>query len=253
MEFGQRMLISSNLQEIFWNDSKQQKENIQNIINTIGSSARGVSTSYHLRQAFLIIHKFTQQAITNHERMVAGTASRENANSIIYTDRRANLLKCNESTRKFMRQLKQADVHRNLNLDVDELKMELCRMALWNPQNAATRYGNNWLEVTILQNARQALSMGNLDQCKDYCIRLLQEDWRSLFAECAAKSILFTLGKDVLEGWVERLAELQNVMVTLESLKAPAPAYWQNEMVALRAEAAGLVSSRATGIPLSCP
>lgn len=253
MEFGQKLLISSEMQDAFWSDSKQQNDNVQEIINLIGNAARHANTPYHIRQTFLAILKFTQQAITNHERIIAETTRQESANKFVYTDRRANLLKWNERTRMFLRQLNTADAQKNLNIDAEALRMELCRMALWNPKDTITQIGNNWFEILTLQHARQALSLGNLAQCRNYCTRLLQEDWISMFADCASKSILFCLDKDVFDGWADRSTELDCVMARLDNLRIASPAYWQDEVVALHTEVAGLISTRATPMQLSFP
>lgn len=248
MEFGQKFLISSELLEAFWTDVGQQEANIQSMINTM-SSALQDNTPDHVRQVFLSIFTFTQRAITNHERMIAGTISQENAEVVRYPDRRATLLAWNRGTRSFIRQLIQADFRRNLNLDAEELRLEFCRMALWNPNELTTQSGNEWLEIQILQHARQALNNGNSGQCRNLCNRLLQENWRSVFVDCTVQLMMFALDKNMTEGWSDRLAELQNMMGRLDSLRAGAPVYWKDEVLALQTEAAGLIA-QPPGIPM---
>jgi hypothetical protein len=254
MKFGQRLLLSSKLQGDFWNDVEEQEASIQSITDTINSATVAGDSLDHIRQTFLSIFSFTQEAIRNHERMVAGTISQENSDGIAYSNRRAKLLAWNKGTRSFVRQLVDADAGRTLNLSAEELQLELCRMALWNPNDATTKSGNDWLEILILQNARQALNSGNVHDCRNTCIRLLRENWRSLFADCAAQAILFTLDRNVSGGWPGRVAELQAIADILESLKAGAPEYWKNEVLALQTEVARLIAPTITAsVPLSFP
>ena len=191
MVFGQRLLLSSKMQEDFWNDVEEQEASIRSITDTINPATLAGNSPDHIRQTFLSIFTFTQQAIHNHERMVAETIS-QNADGIAYPNRRAKLLAWNKGTRSFIRQLAQADAGRNLNLRAEELRLEFCRMALWNPNDATTKSGNDWLEILILQNARQALNSGNLYDCRNTCIRLLREDWRTAFADCGAGDSLYS-------------------------------------------------------------
>lgn len=251
MKFGQRLLLNSKLQGDFWNDLEEQEASIQSITDTINSATLAGNSPDRIRQTFFSIFTFTQQAIRNHERMVAETISQENADGISYTNRRAKLLAWNKGTRSFVRQLVQADAGRNLNLRAEELLLEFCRIALWNPNDATTKSGNDWLEILILQNARQALNSGNVYDCRNTCIRLLRENWRSVFADCAARAILFTLEKNMSEGWSGRVAELQEIACILESLKAGAPEYWKDEVLALQTEVAGLIAPTvAASVPL---
>jgi hypothetical protein len=242
MKFGQRLLLSSKMQQDFFNDVEEQEASIQSITDTITSATLAGNSPDNIRKTFLSIFTFTQQAIRNHERMVAGTISQENADGVAYSNRRAKLLAWNKGTRSFARQLVDADGGRNLDLNAEELQLELCRMALWYPTDAATKSGTDWLEILILQNARQALNSGNVQDCRNTCTRLLRENWRSLFADCAARAILFSLEKNVSEGWPGRVVELQAIAGILESLKAGAPAYWKDEVLALQAEVAGLIA-----------
>jgi hypothetical protein len=254
MEFGQKLLLSSKLQGNFWGDVEEQEASIKSITETINSATLAGNSSDHVRQTFFSIFTFTQQAIHNHERMVAGTISQENADGIAYPNRRAKLLAWNKGTRSFVRQLVQADAGRNLNLDEEELRLEFCRMVLWNPNGATTRSGNDWLEILTLQNARQALNSDNLFDCRNICTRLLRENWRSVVADCAARAILFALDKNVSEGWPGRAAELRDILYILESLKAGAPACWKDEVLALQTEVAGLSApSTADPVPRSFP
>jgi DNA repair protein RadC len=85
MEFGQRFLISSELLESFWTDVLQQETSIQSITNTV-SSALQDNTPDHVRQVFMTIFTSTQQAIKNHERVIAGTISLENADGVCCPD-----------------------------------------------------------------------------------------------------------------------------------------------------------------------
>jgi hypothetical protein len=182
--------------------------------------------------------------------MIAGIMSQEAANDAIFSNRRKSLLAWNKGTRSFIRQLIRADAQSSLSLGAEELRMEQCRMALWNPNDENTRSGNDWLEITILQNARQALRDNHLDQCKHLCTHLLGEDWRSVFAECAARTILFAVSKDVREGWADRFMDLQKITSILESLRAGAPAYWKNEVVALHTEVQMLLTTRDPATPM---
>jgi hypothetical protein len=182
--------------------------------------------------------------------MIAGIFSLENTNGLTYTDRRANLLAWNRGTRAFIRKLIEADAQGNLNLDADRLRMEQCRMALWNPSDVTTQTGNEFLEIQILQHARQALNTGDINQCRDFCTKLLREDWKSLFAEYAAKSILFTLDQDVYEGWSERYSGLQKALITLGSMKAFAPDYWKDGVMALGTEVTALIALQKPPTPM---
>lgn len=250
LKFGQRLVTRSELQETFWTDAVEQQASIQNITHLTASTSQAVSTPDHVRQVYLAIFNSTQQAITSHERMIAGIMSQEATNDAIFSDRRKRLLAWNKGTRSFIRQLIRADAQNSLSLGAEELRMEQCRMALWNPNDENTRSGNDWLEITILQNARQVLRDNHPDQCKHLCTHLLGEDWRSVFAECAARTILFAVSKDVREGWADRFMDLQKITSILESLRAGAPAYWKNEVVALHTEVQRLLTTRDPATPM---
>jgi hypothetical protein len=43
------------------------------------------------------------------------------------------------------------------------------------------------------------------------------------------------------EGWPDRFAEMRKIVGRLESLRADAPVYWIDEVLALQTEVAGLI------------
>jgi hypothetical protein len=75
-----------------------------------------------------------------------------------------------------------------------------------------------------------------------------------VFADCAARAILFTLDRNVSGGWPGRVAELQAIAGILESLKAGAPVYWKDEVLALQTEVGVLnAPTFPAPVPLSFP
>jgi hypothetical protein len=236
LQFGQAFVLSSELEEQFWTDAQHQVMSIQLITNSVTNATQNRNTPDYVRHVYLTILHCTQQAITNHERMIAGIISLEQTNGVPYTDRRANLLAWNRGTRLFIQNLVQSDAQGNINVNAEQLRMENCRMALWNPKDVTTQKGSEYLEIQILQHARRALNTGDRGECRRLCTRLLQEDWRSIFGQCMAGTILFALDKDVRMGWTERLANLQKVLGVVVSMKAAAPEYWKDELEALETE-----------------
>ena len=232
LKFGIALVNSADAQEQFWNFSVEQVKATQGVKNTIAYAAQNPGVP----QIYESIFDLIAQSIAHHGKMIINLRAQEDAKQTVYTDRRENLLTWNQGTRSFVRQIVRIDTQGTFNSVKEELKLEQCRMFLWDPANLSTRSGMNWLEFQILQATRDAMAKDDKDVCRTYCNRLISEDWRSLFGELWARSLRFALDKDENAGYAGRLAELQNVANVLVKVLENAPPFWKNEVVALQTD-----------------
>ncbi|KAE9369944.1 hypothetical protein N431DRAFT_345678 [Stipitochalara longipes BDJ] len=232
LRFGVDLINSSDAQEKFWSLGVEQRRAIQRVKDAMAYASQNGAHP----QLNLIIFSFTTQAITHHGKMIINLKAQELANGTIYTDRRANFLAWNQGVRSFIRELVRKDPQGYTSAGVEELRLEQCWMYLWSLHDPNTRSGKDWLEFQILQNARQGIANGDKELCRSYCSRLIGEDWRSLFAECSARFILFILDKDVTAGLSDRVVELKNVASVLAKVLANAPPFWKDEVEALQTD-----------------
>ena len=235
MKFSIALANSADAQELFWNETIKQVNAVQGVKNVIAYAAQNPGDPRINDRIF----NLTAHAITHHGQMIINLRAQEDSNGTVYTDRRKNLLSWNEGTRSFIRQLVRAVgavAQGTFDNVKEELRLEQCRMYLWDPADLSTQSGKNWLEFQILQAARQAKAADDKELCRTYCNRLIAEDWRSVFGECSARALLFALDKDVNDGFAGRLAELQSVADVIVKVLASAPPFWKTEIAALQTD-----------------
>jgi hypothetical protein len=150
LEFGKALLVSSEPEEKFWNHTGAQHASVQSIIDLLEeyerqNPGRVLPLSQHLLD--LII-----RAITNHEHLVATLLALEKTNSVIYTDRRNDLLVWKRAIRSFDSFLRLLPLASALTTELDNVNvnLEICRVNLYSVVNDKAKNGDDYNEYMAL-------------------------------------------------------------------------------------------------------
>ncbi|KAH7370195.1 hypothetical protein BKA65DRAFT_445034 [Rhexocercosporidium sp. MPI-PUGE-AT-0058] len=236
MEFGRDLLISSQGEESFWNNSAQQKAHVEAAMATMASVRGEEFTLEKQRTILLSLIQSMAEAVSNHQVQIAAIQSLEAVNQVRYPDRRAALKAWNRGTRVFLNVLKTTDQGNNIDIVPLLLDLEVARMILYDPTDLTLQTSEEFIEIQSIQLARLDFTDGNFINCRNLCIGILATNWCSIFARCGAAAILFALDKDVYEEWDVRKQDLITANSMMNYCLAAAPVPWKPLWTSLKTD-----------------
>lgn len=242
MEFGRDLLISSQNEEIFWNNSAKQAELVRSATAFMIAAAQQGHSIQNQGTVFIGLIQSTAKAISNHEIQIAAIQSLEAVNRVAYLDRRAALKAWNRNTRVFLNGIRTLDRGGVLDVRSLMLHLEVARMVLFDPTDPSLQTTEEYIEIQSVSLARMEYTDGNFINCRNVCLGLLGTDWCSIFARCAAAAILFALDKDISMGWDRRKLGLVMANEMMEHCATAAPASWKPFWVTLKTELMDMVT-----------
>ncbi|OWP02859.1 hypothetical protein B2J93_3439 [Marssonina coronariae] len=236
MRFGRSLILSSQAEEEFWENTASQEELAETAMTAMANASQAASTDDNSRIVLTGLLQCMREAISNHQIQIAAIRSLETINNTRYPDRRAALRGWNRGTRVFLRKLKAVDTINAIDVEAPLLDLEICRMYLYDPMDQSLQASEEFIEIQSIAFARAFFDDGELIQCRDLCVGVLISPWCSIFAQCGAEAILFALDRDVSAGWDERKAHLGRLVIRLEYCIAGAPAAWKSHWDILKTE-----------------
>jgi len=236
LEFGKRILISSQSEQQFWNNSVEQRTRVDNIFTCMQQLAAPTPTNQpqdnqkiHIFQSML---NLVRQIRENHEIMVSSIPSLEEVSGSFFGARRKDLLAWNRGTRIFLSRLQ--TISRNIpdpqvskSLEEDALALEICRMRLWSPDGKLldTIDAQELIEV---QRARSSLAPAD---CRTICSNILVQTGCSITARCCTQIMLAAFNAGVAQGWEIQCAALQRIVDQLAHLRWASSYAWKEFQV----------------------
>lgn len=223
VDFGQRIVISSNAEAEFWTDARFKHTRVTQLFEQIGLMQTSRGTPEVLEE----IVRLLTTAITNHQRMIIALENVELANNAVNNDRRKSLLAWNRGTRIFAAEFSRAGGQQTAaRLQKIQFALEQCRMVLFTPVTTSIHDGPDWVEVNMVQRARDFFFHNDTANCRAIIDGLHADNGVSRFAGFAALLLLAALRRNEVEGCEERREQILSLATMLEEQRLGAGPGW---------------------------
>lgn len=228
IKFATEILMSSQLEQAYWNDSQAQREQVQNVQRFMTEWSTGLTVDAIKSAVFQALTEIHQKMMTNHETMIANVMSMESLNNTTYPDRRDTLRMWNRGTRAFLRTIETdlaGATNPNMGINAELVRLERCRIILWDPTDATYQHGQDWLELQSVQQFTTLCEDPILTQQKGDLFKATRAFIRSqpdlsIFAECAVAVGYFEKLGNVSFGWEQRLRDVRACRPKLDTLSS---------------------------------